>query len=136
MPRWVTLLRSAGVGLFATGTDLALLALLVSALDVPVRVASVVALTSGMAVQFFGNKLLAFRDRSSRWLSQGAQFLGVETLGFLLNIALYDLALTHTHLPYFPLRLGTTSLVYFLVCFPLWLRIFKPEARAAAAPQA
>ncbi len=131
MPRLVTLLRSAGVGLLATGTDLALLAVLVSALHLPVRLASVAALTSGMLVQFFGNKLLAFGDRSNRWLVQGAQFLGVETLGFLLNVALYDLAITHTKLPYFPLRLATTSVVYFLVCFPLWLRIFRPEPGAA-----
>ena len=128
MPRWITLLRSAGVGVLATGTDLALLAVLVSALHVPVRLASVAALSSGILVQFFGNKLLAFGDRSNRWLAQGAQFLGVETLGFLLNVALYDLAITHTKLPYFPLRLATTSIVYFLVCFPLWLRIFRPLA--------
>jgi putative flippase GtrA len=125
MPRWITLLRSAGVGVLATGTDLALLAVLVSALHVPVRLASVAALTSGIFVQFIGNKLLAFGDRSNRWLAQGAQFLGAETLGFLLNVALYDLAITHTELPYFPVRLATTSIVYFLVCFPLWLRIFR-----------
>ena len=128
-----TLLRSAGVGLVATGIDLSLLALCVSALGIPVRLASIIALTGGVLVQFAGNKLLAFGDRSRRWLSRGARFLSVEALGVALNLALYDLAVTHTRLPFLALRLATTSLVYFFVCFPLWALIFRPDSSNAAA---
>lgn len=122
---WI-LLRSAGVGIAATAVDLGALALLVSVLSVPVRIASVPALALGIAMQFAGNKWFAFGDRSRAWLRQGVQFLGVEALGFALNLLLFDLAVTHTALPYLPLRLLTTSLVYFAVCLPLWSRIFKP----------
>jgi putative flippase GtrA len=125
--RWCTLLRSAGVGLVATATDLALLAILVGVFAVPLRLASVIALSSGIAVQFVGNKLVAFSDRSPAWLRQGIQFLGVETLGFIANLVLYDIAVTHTHLPYLPLRLLTTTVVYFCLCLPLWSHIFRSD---------
>jgi putative flippase GtrA len=130
----ITFVRSAGVGITATATDLGLLALLVSGLGAPVRVASVLALSFGVAVQFVGNKLFAFSDRSPRWFAQGAQFLGVEAIAFSLNLGLYDLAVTHTGLPYLPLRLATTSLVYFLVCYPLWCKVFKLPSAPSAAP--
>ncbi len=122
---WIAF-RSAGVGLIATGVDLGVLGLLVSGLGVPVRIASVPALILGITLQFFGNKLLAFGDRSRRWLRQGTQFLGVEAVAFVANLVLFDLAVTRTDLPYLPLRLATTSIVYFAICLPLWSRIFKP----------
>lgn len=114
------------MGLLATVTDLGVLALLVSGLGVSPRVASVPALVLGISVQFAGNKWFAFGDRSRDWLRQGAQFLGVEAAGFVANIVLFDLAITLTRLPYLPLRLLTTNLVYFCFCLPLWSRIFRP----------
>lgn len=119
--------RSAGVGVLATATDLAVLALLVSGFGVSPRIASVPALALGIAVQFVGNKLFAFNDRSRAWLRQGAQFLGVETLGFVANLVLFDLAMTRTPLPYLPARLLTTNVVYFCICLPLWSLIFRPR---------
>jgi len=98
---------------------------LVSGFGLSPRAASVPALALGIAVQFVGNKWFAFGDRSRDWLRQGVQFLGVETLGFVANIVLFDLAVTRTSLPYLPLRLLTTNLVYFALCLPLWSLIFK-----------
>lgn len=123
----VRIVRSAGVGAAATLVDLAALTVLVSLLDVPVRLASVPALSLGIAIQFVGNKLFAFGDRSPRWVRQGAQFLAVEALGFVLNLLLFDLAVTHTPLPYLAARVASTAVVYFAVCLPLWSRIFRPE---------
>lgn len=128
---WVVA-RSAAIGLVATATDLVALAVLVSGLGFSPRVASVPALALGIAVQFVGNKWFAFGDRSREWLRQGAQFLGVETLGFVANIVLFDLAVTLTKLPYLPLRLLTTNLVYFAICLPLWSLIFKSRAQEAS----
>lgn len=119
--------RSAGVGAVATAVDLAALVVLVSALGVPARLASVPALALGIAVQFFGNKLYAFGDRSKRWARQGAQFLAVEALGFALNLLLFDLFVSRTPLPYVVARVLSTSIVYFAVCLPLWSRIFRAE---------
>jgi putative flippase GtrA len=128
---WVVV-RSAAVGLLATATDLVALAVLVSGLGISPRIASVPALVLGIGVQFVGNKWFAFGDRSPRWMQQGAQFLGVETVGFVANLVLFDLAVTLTKLPYLPLRLLTTNLVYFLICFPLWSLIFRPRPGVAS----
>lgn len=125
--RLATTIRSAGVGTAATVLDLAVLALLVTGLGVSPRVASVPALMLGVAAQFAGNKFLAFRDRSPAWFGQAIEFLGVEALAVAANLALFDLAMTRTDWPYLPVRLATTSLVYFLICLPLWSRIFKPN---------
>lgn len=127
MGKILLVLRSAGVGALATLVDLIALAVLVSGFDVSPRVASVPALALGIAVQFVGNKLFAFGDRSRRWVQQGAQFLAVEAVGFLLNLLLFDLAVTLTPLPYLLARVLTTSVVYFAVCLPLWSRIFRAE---------
>jgi putative flippase GtrA len=129
-----TVLLSSVVGAIATGADVATLSLLVALGRVPVRIASVSALLLGILVQFLGNKLFAFADHSRAWLRQGVQFLLVEALGFAANLALFDLAVTHTRLPLVPLRLATTSLVYFALCLPLWSLIFhKPRSTASEA---
>ncbi len=127
--RLAVLVRSMGVGVFATATDLGVLALLVSGLGWAPRAASLPALLLGIVVQFLGNKLLAFDDRRPEWLRQGAQFMAVEALGFVANLVLFDRAIALTHLPYLPVRLATTSFVYFAICLPLWTRIFRTGAR-------
>jgi len=127
LPALLRLVRSAGVGVLATATDLGMLALLVSVVGVSPRAASIPALVLGISVQFLGNKTFAFEDRSKDWLRQGAQFLGVEALGFTANLMLYDLIITHTRLPYLAVRMLTTSVVYFCICLPLWSRIFRPR---------
>lgn len=127
-----TAARSAAVGALATLTDLVALAVLVSGLGLSPRLASVPALVIGIAVQFVGNKWFAFGDRSREWLRQGVQFLGVEALGFTANLLLFDLALRFTPLPYLPLRLLTTSIVYFALCLPLWSLIFRTRSQESS----
>ncbi len=128
----LTVARSASIGLLATLTDLAVLALLVSGFGMSPRLASVPALALGIGVQFVGNKWFAFGDHSPAWLRQGAQFLGVETLGFVANLVLFDLAIRVTRLPYLPLRLLTTNLVYFAICLPLWSLIFRNRTQESS----
>ncbi len=125
LDRVLIVLRSAAVGLLATGTDLVALAVLVDGFGLSPRDASLPALALGIGVQFVGNKCFAFGDRSPRWAEQGLLFLGVEALGMTANLLLFDLAVTHTPLPYLALRLATTSIVYFGICLPLWSRIFR-----------
>jgi putative flippase GtrA len=122
-----SILRSSAVGLFATGLDFGALALLVSALGVPARVASVPALLLGILVQFVGNKRFVFRDTSREWLRQAGLFMAVEALGFLANLVVFDRLLVLTPLPYLACRLLSTLCVYFGLCWPLWARIFVPR---------
>ncbi len=119
-------LRSSAVGTLATVADLGSLTLLVEFARLPPRVASLPALLAGVAIQFVGNKWFAFRDRSSAWLGQAVAFGSVELLGLSANYALFDLVIAHTALPYLPVRMAVTSLVYFGLCLPLWRRIFTP----------
>lgn len=124
-------LRSVAVGLVATASDLASLCGLVALCGLSPRAASVPALALGVGIQFVGNKLFAFRDRSRAWGRQAALFLCVESLGFAANLALFDLAATQVALPLAVLRLATTSLVYFALCLPLWSLVFR-QPRVAA----
>lgn len=123
--RFWLLVRSLSVGSLATLFDLGTLALLVHALGLDPRLASLPALSIGVVAQFFGNKLFAFQDYRADWLRQGLLFLAVEALGFFANLLLFHLAATFTPLPILPLRLAITSLVYFGLCLPLWSRIFS-----------
>lgn len=131
MPSPAILARSAVVGFVATALDFAVLSLLVSGFGVSARLASLPALALGIVVQFFGNKQLAFRDRSPAWLRQAGLFLGVEGLGLLSNLVVFDRLLVWTPLPYLLCRVLSTSLVYFAVCLPLWARIFAHGSATA-----
>lgn len=128
--------RSLLVGSLATLFDLGTLALLVHALGLDPRMASLPALSIGVVAQFFGNKLFAFQDFRADWVRQGLLFLAVEALGFLANLLLFHLAVTFTPLPILPLRLAITSLVYFGLCLPLWSRIFSREPAELSSPSA
>lgn len=129
LERLLVALRSMGVGGLATLVDLGLLVLLVSAAGLSPRLASPVALLCGVGLQFVGNKLVAFRDRSPRWAAQALRFAGVELLGFVANLWLFDVAVRFVPLPMLALRLVTTSLVYFALCLPLWSLIFRPTTQ-------
>ncbi|HYQ41665.1 MAG TPA: GtrA family protein [Polyangiaceae bacterium] len=120
-----TLSRSAVVGLVATALDFLVLIALVSGLGMAPRLASLPALSLGIATQFVGNKWLAFRDPSRDWLRQAACFLVIEACGFVCNAVCFDRLLVLTHLPYVVCRVLSTSLVYFAVCLPLWTRLFS-----------
>ncbi len=125
-----TFTRSAAVGVVATAVDFLSLIGLVSGLGFPARMASLPALSLGIAVQFFGNKWLAFRDPSRDWLRQVTSFLAIEALGFACNAFCFDRLLAITHLPYVVCRVLSTSIVYFAVCLPLWSRLFSGAERS------
>jgi putative flippase GtrA len=110
------------VGVAATLADLLALAVLCDVMGLPPRAANVPALVVGVLVQFVGNKLFAFRDRSRAWLAQGARFALVEAGAFALNALVF--AVLVGALPYLAARLVGTALVYALYSYPLWRRIF------------
>jgi putative flippase GtrA len=117
-------MRSAGVGVAATLFDLIALHALVQGVGLSARAASLPALLLGIGTQFVGNKFFAFGDKRPAWLRQGAQFLGVEALGMLANLLLFDCLVAHAKVPYLAARMLATFCVYFAICLPLWSRIF------------
>jgi putative flippase GtrA len=120
-----TMLRSLGVGGLGSLVDFVVLTLLATVVGLGPRVASPFALLAGMTVQFFGQKLFAFRDRRPAWGSQLALFGLVEIAGFALNLVLFDLAVRALpSVPYLGLRVVVQLGVYLGVCLPLWSRIF------------
>jgi putative flippase GtrA len=116
--------RSALVGAIATLTDLIVMIAAVEAAGLAPRAAAPFALAAGVVVQFLGNKLYAFRDRSPAWLSQAAKFLVVEAAGYAANVLLFAWLSRFVPVPYAALRVAIGSLVYFAVCLPLWSKIF------------
>lgn len=128
-----TALRSAGVGAAATLLDLALLATLTGLLQVDPRIASPIGLLAGVSVQFLGNKVFAFRDRSTRWGPQIAAFAAVEAGALALNALGFDLLVTRSAAPPVLARLLVSASVYFLFCLPLWSRVFRGRDAAVQA---
>jgi putative flippase GtrA len=120
----VVLVRSAVVGIVATLVDLLALLVLVQIAGARPEVANVPALILGLAAQFAGNKVFAFRDRSPDLLGQGSRFLLVEAGALTLNAVAFHLAVTLTPIPYPAARLLGSSLVYFGWSYPLWRRVF------------
>jgi putative flippase GtrA len=123
--RLLTFSRSAIVGAVATAADLLALFLLVQVLAVPATMANVPALFAGVAVQFFGNKHFAFRDRSPDLLRQGALFAVVEAGALLLNALAFHALVTSTPVPYWAARLVGSCFVYVAYSFPLWGLVFR-----------
>ncbi|MGC4086587.1 MAG: GtrA family protein [Polyangiaceae bacterium] len=123
-----TVSRSALVGALATGLDFVTLITLVSGLGISARVASLPALSVGVAAQFVGNKCFAFRDTSRAWVRQAALFLAIEALGFACNAFCFDRLLVATHWPYVVCRVLSTAVVYFCICLPLWTRLFAAKS--------
>ncbi|MCA9624494.1 MAG: GtrA family protein [Myxococcales bacterium] len=119
--------KSALVGVVATLADLAMLALLVEVIGIAPRLASAPALLLGVLVQFLGNKVFAFEDRSRAWARQGLLFGLVEIGALALNALLFDRLVALTGIPYLPARLLVGGTVYFGFSLPLWSRIFRPQ---------
>ncbi len=125
-----TVSRSALVGGVATLVDLAAMAVLVYGVGILPRFASPLSLALGLGCQFIGNKVFAFEDRSRAWGRQAALFLGVEAVGFIANVAIFELASRFSPLPLLVTRMATQALVYFALCLPAWTWIFKAPAIA------
>lgn len=126
--RLALLARSVGVGGVASLIDLAVLTLLASGLGLGPRVASPFALLAGLAVQFVGQKLFAFRDARRAWGSQAFLFALVGVGATLLNLVLFDAAVRFVPAPYVALRVVVQLAVYAGFCLPLWSRLFAPQA--------
>ena len=109
------------MGVVATLADLLALAVLVDVCGLAPQAANVPALAVGVAVQFLGNKVVAFRNQSPAWLEQGARFAVVEAGAFALNALAF--AALATVAPYWAARLVGSALVYFLYSLPLWRRV-------------
>lgn len=119
-----TFVRSLGVGALATAADLLALLLLVEGLGVSAPHANVPALAVGVLIQYFGNKYLAFGDRSRDHLRQGLAFLGVEAGTLALNALAFHLLVSQLAVPYGLARVLGSALVYLGFSYPLWRRVF------------
>lgn len=127
--RVVGLLKSGIVGVVATAVDFLLLWLLVDKLSWAPHWANLPALTGGMVVQFFGNKIYAFEDHSRADARQTSRFLVVETGAFALNALSFHGLVTLSAISYIAARLIASSAVYFLFSYPLWHWVFRPTPR-------
>lgn len=123
--------RSAIVGIAATLADLAMLALLVNGIGLSPAVANIPALTLGLVVQFLGNKLWAFEDRTTDRAAlarQGSAFLAVEVVAFALNAGLFHVLAVMVGVPALVARVVASALVYFGFSYRLWRVIFARTA--------
>ena len=128
---WV-LFRSAAVGLLATASDLGSLMLLIHVVGLHPDLghANVPSLLPGLLVQFVGNKLFAFDDRSQALVKQGSRFLLIEAVAFALNVILFDVLVSMTPIHEVLARLLGTNIVYLGFSFPLWsVFVFRRKAR-------
>lgn len=127
------LLRALITGAAATLVDLAVLSLLVSALHVTARAASVPALLAGGVANFLGNRHYAFRAASGSLSRQAILYTVVEVMALAMNGLLYDAALRafpSLNGAYWLLRLLTSHVVFLCWSYPLWSRVFKGTVRA------
>src|SRR6185503_4659886 len=118
----------------ATLADMACLALLVGAMHVSPRAASLPALLVGAVVQFAGNRHFAFRAASGSLRRQAALFALTEIVALALNAALYDVAARALPLGTASavlVRAVTTNLVFLLWSYPVWRRVFEVDGRAS-----
>jgi putative flippase GtrA len=133
--RFATFLRSALAGGAATLADLAVIAFATAVLHVSPAAANVPALLVGAVVQFFGNRHFAFRAGSGSIRRQAVLFALTELVAFGLNAALYHAVVSRIALGPAGAVLAraiTTNAVFLLVSYPLWNRVFRPEAAARA----
>lgn len=126
-----TLAKSAIVGVVASLVDLVVLGLSVEVFGVAKSVANIPALTLGLLVQFLGNKLYAFDDRSKDLARQGSLFLLIEAGAFGLNAGLFHLLGVVAGWPWWLARALASGAVYFGFSYPLWGYVFRPGRTAA-----
>ena len=127
LARLARVARAGIAGAAATLVDLAVLGVLVSALHVDARAASVPALVAGGVANFIGNRHFAFRAQSGNLARQAILYVIVEAIALALNGLLYDAVLrtwpTTVH-AYWAVRLATSHLVFLAWSYPLWRRVF------------
>jgi putative flippase GtrA len=129
-------LRAFLAGGAATVADLAVLAVLVSALGLTPRVASIPALVVGGVVNFLGNRHFAFRASRGSLAKQAVLYTIVEIAALAANGILFDVAMRL--LPpglawaYVPVRLVTSHVVFLAWSYPLWRLVFRVPREAQA----
>lgn len=116
----------------ATIVDMTTLAVLVSALGVPARVASVPALLLGGAANFLGNRHFAFRATSGSGRRQAVLFGLVFAVTLALSAFFFDVALRAGLGPYWLVRLVVSNIVYFGWSFPMFRLVFARPRHAPA----
>jgi len=130
------ILRALLAGGAATLADLAVLALLVSAVGLAPRVASIPALVVGGIVNFLGNRHFAFRASRGSLARQAVLYTVVELAALAANGVLFDVVMRL--LPpglawaYVPVRLVTSHLVFLAWSYPLWRLVFRMPRPAEA----
>lgn len=130
------ILRALLAGGAATLADLAVLALLVSAVGLAPRVASIPALVIGGVVSFLGNRHFAFRASGGSLARQAVLYTVVELAALAANGVLFDVVMRL--LPqglawaYVPVRLVTSHLVFLAWSYPLWRLVFRMPRPAGA----
>ncbi len=134
LARAATAVRSAGVGALATAVDLSVLAVLVHVTGVAPREASPLALLLGVAVQFLGNKVFAFRDRSGAWGRQALAFGAVEVVALALNLVGFEILALRLGVPVLAARIVVSAVVYGGFCLPSWSMVFRAPAALAPTP--
>ena len=128
------MLKSSGVGLAATASDLGTTTILVRCFDVSKQMANVPGLVPGIAVMFIGNKYFAFQDKSQKVVKQGMLFLAIEAVAFGLNALFFHLLVTWWNWHELLARLLSTNITYLGFSFPMWnWLVFKlPGAKSGA----
>ncbi len=114
--------------MFATGIDLATLAILVSGFHVSAQIANVPALVAGGVANFAGNRWFAFRAHGGSLPKQALGYSLVEIVALALNGWLFALALhlfPRTAHAYWAVRLVTSHIVFLLWSYPLWCVVFR-----------
>ena len=129
-------LRALLAGGAATLADIAVLALLVSAVGLAPRVASIPALVVGGIVNFLGNRHFAFRATSGSLAKQAVLYTAVELAALAANGVLFDVVMRV--LPpglawaYVPVRLVTSHVIFLAWSYPLWRLVFRVPQPAEA----
>lgn len=122
--------RSLAVGSAATLTDFTALILLVEGFGLSPARASVPALVAGAAVQFLGNRQVAFGATRGALSGQLARFAVAESLALALNAWVFA-ALLRLGVPYPVARALGSFGVFACVSYPLWHLVFPPRDRRA-----
>lgn len=116
----IVLLKSSGVGLAATVSDLGTTTLLVRCFGWSKQMANIPGLVPGIVIMFIGNKYFAFEDKSKKVLRQGVVFLVIEAVAFGLNALFFHLLVTWWDWHELLARLLSTNITYLGFSFPMW----------------
>ena len=129
--RFVKSLLTGGI---ATLIDLTTLTLLVEVFGLTPSRANIPALLAGAIAQFVGSRGFVFRATQGALAPQLAGFALVEAGTFALNAGSFQLAISHTPLPYPLARVLCQFLVYVGFSYPLWTRVFSAGSPPASIP--